>query len=194
MTPLEKKERNYTARALKDVRKTLDGKKLLVNTWSDEDHYAHPQKDTVTQIFVIVVLALAFGITLLLFAGCASASENLIDMNKIMMIESGGRNVHSNIKSEHAIGLFQITPVVLKEYNQFHHTNYKSNDLYDTRLNTQIASWYLNKRIPAMLRAYKKPVTTRNIIVAYNAGISYVVKNKPLPSITKRYLKKYGIA
>jgi hypothetical protein len=139
-----------------------------------------------------IFLVLVVGLTLI--ASCQPVHAGMIDMHKIMMIESGGRNVASDIKSEHAVGLFQITPVVLKEFNQFNKTSYTSKDLFDTALNTKVAGWYLNVRIPQMLRAYKKPVTVRNILIAYNAGVSYVVKNKTLPAITLRYLRKYGVA
>lgn len=138
-------------------------------------------------LFLIVVSAI-----ILILATCTPAHAETINMNKIMMIESGGRNINSSIKSEHAIGIFQITPILLKEYNFLHSTSYTRKDLFDKSLNYNIANWYLNVRIPQMLKANKKPVNVRSVLIAYNAGISYIINDKTLPAVTVRYLRKYG--
>ncbi len=143
-------------------------------------------------IKALLAWALVFITAIIFLCINTPAHAATIDMDKIMLIESGGRNIHSNIKSEHAIGIFQITPIVLKEYNSFHNKNYTRKDLFNTSLNRTIAHWYLNVRIPQMLRAYKKPVTVRNILISYNCGVFYVVSGKALPSVTVRYLRKYG--
>jgi hypothetical protein len=44
-----------------------------------------------------------------------------------------------------ATGLFQITPVVLKDYNTHHETNYQQSDLVDPILNTRIAVEHLHR-------------------------------------------------
>lgn len=155
------------------------------------------QKPVVTEKQAInALLAMGIGITLafiFLVIFTPKANASIIDMDKIMTIESNGRNVHSKIHNEHAIGLFQITPILLKEYNSFHNSTYTRNDLFNLSLNRTIADWYLNVRIPQMLRAYRKPVTIRSVLIAYNAGVSYVVNEKALPSVTVRYLRKYGV-
>ena len=46
-------------------------------------------------------------------------------------------------------------------------------------------------RIPRMIHAYHKPLTVQNILVAYNAGISYVRYDKLLPLETINYINKY---
>ena len=152
-----------------------------------------------TWSFIGLFLAAFWAIIIYLicsFVGCQPAHAETIDMHKIMMIESGGRNIPSTIKSEHAAGIYQITPVVMKEFNDSGILSYEINheDLYNTKINHYVAEWYLTKRIPQMLKAYKKPVTVRNILIAYNAGISYVVKDKNLPAVTVAYLRKYGVA
>ena len=140
------------------------------------------------KINVLLILV----VVLLLDINVAASKEVTIDMHKIMMIESSGRNVASNIKSEHAIGIFQITPICLKEFNDFHpEAGISMDDLWNASICAHIAYWYINKRIPQLLRYHNKPVTVKNIIIAYNAGISYVVHSKPLPKITKKYLRKY---
>ena len=137
-----------------------------------------------------VLLALMIIIWLFSFIPIAHSAE--IDMHKIMMIESSGDPLAHNVNSG-ARGLFQITKICLTEYNNFHPKHkFTSNDLWNPVKNTQVATWYLRQRIPQMLRYFKKPVSIRNIIISYNAGILYVVKNKPLPRETINYIKKYG--
>lgn len=114
-----------------------------------------------------------------------------IDMEAIKQIESGGNpNATSPVG---AMGLYQIMPITLKDYNQITKKNYKKEQLFDPDINTEIAEWYLTQRIPQMLKHYKKPVTTDNILWAYNAGIGNLVKNV-FPKETKNYLYKYKTA
>ena len=112
-----------------------------------------------------------------------------INLTAIAMIESSGNP--KAIGRTGDSGLFQITDVVRREYNQRTGARITTADLFNARTATTIADWYLHKRIPEMLRYYKKPVTARNIIIAWNAGIRYVVKDEPLPKITQQFLKKY---
>lgn len=136
--------------------------------------------------FAILVL-----VTLILMLIAVSVKADQIDMHAIMMIESSGNPLAHN-KKDDSRGLYQITPICLKEYNNFHPgAEYSMDDLWNASVSTLIAEWYINKRIPQMLRYYKKPVTVENIIISFNAGISYAVNDKPLPKITQEYLKKY---
>lgn len=52
----------------------------------------------------------------------------------------------------------------------------------------EIAGWYLGKRVPQMIRHYKKPVNLETLITGYNAGISRVISGE-LPSDTKTYIQ-----
>lgn len=116
-----------------------------------------------------------------------------IDMNKIYQIESSNDPKAYNQQSN-ARGLGQITPIVLKEWNDFHKDEvYKPNDLFNPATNRKISNWYMNKRIPQMLKYYKLPDTKKNRIISYNAGISYVKGKKQLPQETINYLEKYGV-
>lgn len=135
----------------------------------------------------MLIAAIIFFILLLRAALCPA--EVHINIKRIIWIESKGNPLANGWGG--ARGLCQITPVVLKEYNQFNKTKYKLKDLYKPNTNIKIAKWYLTKRIPQMIRAYKKPVTIDNIIIAYNAGISYVAKGKRPPRITRRYIRRY---
>lgn len=122
---------------------------------------------------------------------CPMVHGEPINMHKIMMIESGGNP--NLIEKWGGIGLYQVTPGTLKEFNNHKGVDWSDSDLLNPSKNTIVANWYLTKRIPQMLRHYHKSVSTKNIIIAYNAGISYVVQNKKLPKTTIEYLKKYGV-
>lgn len=130
-------------------------------------------------------------ILLLFFCGKAGASE-VVDLNKIMMIESGGDQYAHNKKNDDR-GLYQITPICLEEFNNLNPRGkkYSANDLWDAKINTEIADWYLNKRIPQMLKFFRVKDNTRNRIIAYNAGIKTMQKNMSVPKTTERYLAKY---
>ena len=121
-------------------------------------------------------------------AGSVHANE-YINMRIIKRIESGN-NPRAWNKKEDGRGLYQINPICLKEYNNFHSVDYTPDDLWNPAINYEIANWYLNVRIPSMLRHFGKEVNTRNIIIAYNAGINAVVKGY-VPTTTKQYLVKY---
>ena len=68
---------------------------------------------------------------------------------------------------------------------------YTDKDLFNPRINAMIAFWYMNIRIPQLLRYYNKPITDRNKIICWDAGISYMVENKPLPLETQNFLGLY---
>jgi len=118
--------------------------------------------------------------------------DAVVDMEKIKMIESSGKKNAYNTKSQ-ARGYYQITPIVVEEWNNFHKNDKLAvEDMFDSSTSYKVASWYMNKRIPQMLRRYRKPDTLNNRLIAYNAGISYVRDNKPLPSQTRDYIRKYA--
>lgn len=112
-----------------------------------------------------------------------------IDLGIIAMIESSGNP--SAIGRTGDSGLFQITEPVRKEFNQRTGAHVSRQDLFNAKTSTKIADWYLHKRIPEMLRFFKKPVTTRNIIICWNAGVARVLTKKPLPTTTASFISKY---
>ena len=129
-------------------------------------------------------------VVMLLFSPLAEA-EVTIDMQRIRMIESSGNPRAHNLRTD-ARGLYQITPICLQEWNNFHpNRQYTSEQLFSSRINSEIAHWYMNYRIPQMLRYYGKPDTIENRLICYNAGIAYVVRNMNLPRETRDYIKKY---
>jgi soluble lytic murein transglycosylase-like protein len=113
----------------------------------------------------------------------------VVDLNIVKQIESAGNPLA--VSRTGAIGLYQIMPCVLSEYNTFNKANHSRPELFNPQVNAKIAKWYLEVRIPQMLRHYGKEVNTSNCLIAYNAGIRAVVKGY-LPRETANYLKKYA--
>jgi soluble lytic murein transglycosylase-like protein len=111
-----------------------------------------------------------------------------IDLQKIAKIESSGNPNAYNAK-EQAVGLYQLRPCVLKEYNSRHKVQYTLHDLYTPAKAAVVADWYLHVRIPEMLRYYRHPVTVETVLQAYNQGIGHV--GKAVSPITQRYIAKY---
>lgn len=116
--------------------------------------------------------------------------QTSVNMDKVAQIESSG-NVRAYNKRSGATGLYQITQICLTEYNTYNQTRYNHpQDMLDPALNKKVALWYMNKRIPQLLRYYDKADTVTNRLIAYNCGISCVVKGR-IPKETKNYLRKY---
>lgn len=114
-----------------------------------------------------------------------------VDLDAIVKIESAGKPKAFNRHSQ-ARGLFQITPIVLQEWNNFHpEVTFKLEELFDPKINEEVARWYLGVRIPQMLRHYEKPVTIENIIICWNAGIKYVLLHDRIPTETSNYIMRY---
>lgn len=115
-----------------------------------------------------------------------------LDLEAIKQIESGGNKLAYN-KYSGARGLYQITDICRREYLNYHkNERIAPEDLFNAKINERIAKWYINKRIPQMIRHYGKRLTNRNKIIAYNAGISYVVSGKEIPTETENYIIKYN--
>jgi soluble lytic murein transglycosylase-like protein len=125
-------------------------------------------------------------IALLLLAGPAHALE--INLDTIRAIESGG-NPRAYNKGSGARGLYQITDICRRDYNQMTGAKVQPDDLWEPETNRRIANWYLHTRIPQLLRHYGKPVTVETVLTAYNAGIRYV--GRELPRETVNYIAKY---
>ena len=122
---------------------------------------------------------------------CFSYAESLnVDFHAIETIESHG-NPHAYNRRSGAVGLYQITPVVLKEYNAVKKTRLTMRNLYRAETNRAVATWYLTERIPQMLRHFHKPLNVETLLTCYNAGVGYVVHGWALPKETKDYIVKY---
>ena len=120
--------------------------------------------------------------------GCARAKP--VEFSIISYIESSNNPMAYN-KVSQARGLYGITPICLKEYNQWHREDKIAlNALYIPVVARKVAKWYIDIRIPQMLRAYGLSDNLKNRLWAYNAGIG-MVKRGIMPRETKQYILKY---
>jgi soluble lytic murein transglycosylase-like protein len=139
------------------------------------------------RIFVYILLAL-FCITFWSLAITVVFGAE-IDMDTIAHIESS-YNPKAYNKHSGARGMYQITSICLEDYLQYHKDESISLDeLFVEEVNERVARWYIEKRIPKLLRHYNKEVNVINILISYNAGISYVGKQPPRETVN--YINKY---
>ena len=139
----------------------------------------------------IIVVGIMLVIALFCWVNGYGAEE--VEINKIIQIESSGNPKAYNPKTQD-IGLMQITPICLEDYNNYN-PDYTTIDLYTPEINKIIGTWYINYRIPRMLNYYNIPDTIENRLIAYNWGIGNLIKytkgELELPKETKEYLEKY---
>ena len=134
----------------------------------------------------------------LLFVLALWASAEEVDLAIIATIESSNNPMAISFSgAKYGRGLCQISEICLKEYNRLaiaHQWNKVAIDeLFTPKTNLIIANWYMNKRIPYMLRYYGVEDTVDNRLWAYNAGIGRVV-NGVMPEETEDYIEKYKVA
>ncbi len=127
---------------------------------------------------------------------CWSCEGAEVDIATVIQIESSGNPNAYNAKSG-AIGLMQITPICYKDWEQYQ--SWKHNNpnviMFNPEWNKIIGTWYLNTRIPQMLKAFKIKDTVEARLACYNAGIgvykAYKEGKRKLPRETINYINKY---
>jgi len=129
---------------------------------------------------------LLLSLSMMMINTCYSAE---IDLDIIIQIESNWK--HNAKSHKGAVGLCQITKPCLRDFNDFNYTFYTMKDMIDPQKNMRVSQWYLNERIPQMLKARGYVVTVENVLVAYNAGISNL-KRWRLFNETREYIDKYN--
>jgi len=141
------------------------------------------------------------------FGECSSDEiDDLIPC--IIQVESGGNPLA--IGSSGKIGLCQISPIVLKEYNQWRANRaceygkenpelyftgsvipFIMEDLKNPDLNKYVSTWYLRRLKDHYL---KENYTIETLLASYNWGIGNVRKvnynYERFPKSVKRYIKK----
>ena len=110
---------------------------------------------------------------LIVFLSFCSIAQADICMDAVMNIESSGNpNAISFLGAKYGRGLYQISEIALKDYNNYHtNERYGVQDLFNTQINGKIASWLLYERIPQLLRFYGHAVNDENVLHCYNIGI-----------------------
>ncbi len=113
-----------------------------------------------------------------------------IDMHVLAEIESSNNPKAFNKKTK-ARGLFQITPICLKDYNIQMNKSLKITDMYDPEKCRTVADWYLSERIPQMIHGIKRPITVQTILWVWNAGIVALIRDR-MPKETRDLINKYN--
>lgn len=138
---------------------------------------------------VIALIGLLLLVMTLLFNVAWAQVCPVIDLSIISQIESSNNPLAYNSRSG-ACGAFQVTQVCLADYNAYNSPQIAKKDLFSLPMGYKIAFWYLNKRIPQLLKHYKLPDTLENRLICYNAGIGNLIKGiKPRETIN--YIIKY---
>ena len=112
-----------------------------------------------------------------------------VDLKIIAQIESSN-NPDAYNKGSKATGMYQITPICLKDYNQLNNRQFELSEMFDPAKAEIVARWYLNRRIPALLKHFHIADTLENRLWCYNAGIG-LCKKGIMPKETKNYIVKY---
>ena len=142
------------------------------------------------KLSIILITLLLVSISIPLWAD--EIGDNLI--SAIIQVESHGNP--NAVSPKGAIGLMQITPIVLKEYNENRKDrsvfyNIEECQLGDPELNKIIGTWYLHRLKNHYL---KDKYTIERLLAAYNGGITRLRKNNydinKMPSETRAYIKK----
>ena len=152
--------------------------------------------------FIPVAIVYIIFMIIILYTCVASAEEG--DWDKlipcVIQAESSG-NPNTYNKKSGAIGLMQITPIVLKEWNLHYHEQYLQNapiidqrynigDLYKSSINVTVGTWYLKRIWNHYLPHYKLEQSLENLLACYNFGIGNVKNGKNFPRETVNYIKK----
>jgi len=143
-------------------------------------------------LFCAIVILLAW------IGSCGAEEVKCLDMLPIIAkIESNGNALAWN-RYSNAAGKYQITPTVLKEWNNNNPEQFVYDDLFDPYINERIAYWYLIKIRDYYLPVYNLPESKDYILIAYNWGIRNLYKwhrkgadYKRLPKETREYLIRY---
>lgn len=100
------------------------------------------------------------------------ATESGEFCNKNITIDTIGNINKEACSSYNCIGLMQVSKYALKDYNNYHNTNYSINDLYSIDINIEIGTWFYSQF---------EPVSNNYIeqYVIYNVGYGeFNKKNK----------------
>lgn len=118
-----------------------------------------------------------------------------VDMDIIAEIESGGIATAYNKWGGGCYGKYQVSKSVLQEYNEFTQNNLDIQDMFVPNLCYQVSSWYMNFRIPQLIKHFELPNELETQLICYNAGIvsaiQYYYHGKKLPVTTVNYINKY---
>jgi len=124
----------------------------------------------------------------------------VIDLDCIIEIESSGNQNAVNEKSG-ARGLCQITKNTWEECTMQLKEDWDWSEAFDPDKNRVIGEYYMNERIPQMLKHDQLPDTIETRLAAYKWDLGSILKlylqygtrwQEHTPTETQNYIKKYG--
>ncbi|MFA5094909.1 MAG: lytic transglycosylase domain-containing protein, partial [Candidatus Omnitrophota bacterium] len=118
----------------------------------------------------------------------AAQRVSLIDRSIIERIESRGDP--SAVSPRGAVGLRQIMPCCLQDFNEGTGKTYTMADMTDPAKNREVSDWYFDVRIPQLLTSNGLAVTQENILRAYNQGVGGLASGA-YPEETQNYVAAY---
>lgn len=143
-------------------------------------------EDFITTISILIVAVIVAVFAVFGFALCCHAEE--INMQALATIESSnGLHQDSFLGSKYGRGLYQVSEVLLSDYNRLNGCNIRPQDLYDDAVNEIVADWALYNYIPKQLTHYGCEVTEKAVLQAYNLGPKAYANGKR----NLNYLAKY---
>lgn len=164
------------------------------------EYHQQDLEESAKAIFSSLILTICIMLALTVFIiGVFETPGHTQDINLdiIADIESNSNPVAYN-EGSGAIGEYQITAIVLQDFNEQLDQHYKVEEMYKTIKSHIVANWYVNYRIPDLLNYYNIPDNLTSRLIAYNWGIrglKHWFKNgshwNRLPIETRRYIKKY---
>lgn len=116
-----------------------------------------------------------------------------VDLGRLFQNESGF--IADAMGKQGDMGLGQITPVALKDWNQFNpkeQYQHIPEHMFNPSINAKVSNWLVNTRAPQLLKASGLPDTIDNRLAVYKAGIGNVKSGKAWESgKTQEYIKRY---
>ena len=152
--------------------------KVIYPVTTDEPRRGIFRNNNVTLVTIAQILLLAF---LVIPAYAEYISQPLL--NKILPIIASAEssNNPNAVGSAGEIGLYQISPILLKDYNSHLKKNFaKAEYLFRPYVNEMVVIWYIQERIIPAIKKHNLPVNLARIIYCWNAGISVGINN-PIP-------------
>lgn len=135
-------------------------------------------------------IGIALGLAGLLILLCGSAVAHEINLRTIAQIESSGGKFLVGDQGA-ALGIYQIQSALVQDFNRVNRASLSHRDVMAREVSDRVAHWAFSKYFPIILKQLKKPATTENLLVCWNAGCG-ALKRKQLPKITQHYLIKYN--
>ncbi len=128
-------------------------------------------------------------VIMLLCLAWIAISEASIDEQAVIMIESSGRpDAVSFLGEQYGKGLYQISELARRDYNQYHHSApILSCELLKPSKGRLIYLWLVEERIPQLLGHYGIEVTDEAVLQAYNLGAFAYAQGKR----NGKYIEKY---